>query len=208
MSKADDWLHVSPATALILALIFPIAYGLYDFFENKKCNMFSIIGFASILLTGTIGLMHLPKEYIAIKEALVPLILGGVVLCSAFTKHPLVEMLLFNDSFLKMDVVNKIIDEQNKQHVITNMKKKYTMYFASSFLLSAILNFILAKILIHSETGTVEFNKELGRMTFWSYPVIVLPCTIVLMLILCRTINDIEKSLKVNFEEIIRIGQK
>lgn len=208
MSKADDWLNVTPATALIVALVFPVGYGVHDFLKNRKFNIFSIIGFASILLTGTIGLMHLPKEYIAIKEALVPLILGAVVLLSAFTKHPLVEMLLFNESLLQMDIVRQSVIANNKQSQMANMKKKYTLYFASSFLLSAILNFVLAKMLIHSDTGTAAFNKELGRMTFWSYPVIVLPCTVVLMVILWKMINDIESMLDVKFEDILRIGKK
>ena len=53
--------------------------------------------------------------------------------------------------------------------------------FSSSFLLSAILNFALAEYLLQSPAGTPEFNEELGKMTALSFPVIMVPCTIVLM---------------------------
>ena len=36
---------------------------------------------------------------------------------------------------------------------------------ASSFFLSAVLNYSLAKILVKSQPGTEAFNAELGRMT-------------------------------------------
>ena len=204
MSKADDWLGLSPALALIIALIFPIGYGVRDFWINKKFNIFSAIGFSSILLTGTIGLLHLPKEYIAIKEAAVPLVLGSIVFISAYTQHPLVETLIFNDSLLKMDLIHKRIEENCFQQEFSKLLSRSTIQFAGSFLLSAILNYILAKYFVHSDTGTVGFNKELGRMTFWSYPVIVLPCTIILMCIMIRLMKAIEKMTELKFEDFLR----
>ena len=204
MSKADDWLGLSPALALVIALVFPIGYGVRDFWINKKFNIFSAIGFSSILLTGTIGLLHLPKEYIAIKEAAVPLVLGSIVFISAYTQHPLVETLIFNDSLLKMDLIHKRIEENCFQQEFSKLLSRSTIQFAGSFLLSAILNYILAKYFVHSDTGTVEFNKELGRMTFWSYPVIVLPCTIILMCIMIRLMKAIEKMTELKFEDFLR----
>jgi hypothetical protein len=69
--------------------------------------------------------------------------------------------------------------------------------------LSEILNYVLARYFIHSETGTVEFNKELARMTFWSYPVIVLPCTIILMTTLMGLIKRLAKLTHLSWEEML-----
>ena len=41
---------------------------------------------------------------------------------------------------------------------------------AASFLVSTVLNFGLAKYLIHSPSGTPEFAEEMARMTALSYP--------------------------------------
>ena len=204
MSKADDWLGVSPEVALICALIFPIGYGLFDFYKNRKCNIFSVVGFVSVLLTGTIGLLRLPKEYVAIKEATVPLILGLCVLVSAYTKYPLVKTLLFNDTIMNMELIEQKLIETDSLKVFKKLLANSTVKFSLSFLLSAILNYVLACYFIHSDTGTAEFNRELGRMTFWSYPVIVLPCTVILMIILFDLMKKVGKLTGLDLESIIR----
>ena len=55
--------------AIITALAFPVLFGLKDFVKIKKVNIFSTIGVASIILTGSISLLELNPIYIAIKEA-------------------------------------------------------------------------------------------------------------------------------------------
>ncbi|MDR1366736.1 MAG: hypothetical protein LBJ13_02390 [Puniceicoccales bacterium] len=202
MSKADDWFGLSPTIALIIALLFPIGYGLLDFIKSRKCNIFSIIGFVSIFLTGIIGLLQLPKEYIAIKEALVPSLIGIIVFCSAFTRYPLIKTLLFNDTIMNVELINGRLQEPESQAMFQKLLSSSTLKFSLSFLFSAILNYILACYFIHSETGTVEFNKELGRMTFWSYPVIVLPCTIILMVTLVGLIKRLQKLTHLSWEEM------
>ena len=51
---------------------------------------------------------------------------------------------------------------------------------ASAFLLSAVLNYVLAKAIVVSAPGTTAYAEELGRMTWLSYPVIVLPTMVML----------------------------
>ncbi|MDR3317703.1 MAG: hypothetical protein LBS71_02775 [Puniceicoccales bacterium] len=203
MSKADDWLKITPIVALVIALMFPLGYGILDFIRSKKCNIFSIIGFGSILLTGVIGLLRLPKEYIAIKEALVPSLLGIIVFISAFTRYPLIKTLLFNDTIMNVGLINEHLQSASDQAMFHKLLSSSTLKFSLSFLLSAVLNYILACYFIHSETGTVEFNKELARMTFWSYPVIILPCPIVLMATLMGLIKRLEKLTKLNWEQML-----
>jgi hypothetical protein len=53
--------------ALVVALLFPIGYGLYDFIKNRSMNFISLLGFLSTLLTGGIGLFELDVEWLAIK---------------------------------------------------------------------------------------------------------------------------------------------
>lgn len=202
MSKAGDWFGLNPQIALVLALTFPLGYGIVDFCHSKRCNIFSVIGFISVLLTGVIGLLKLPTEYIAIKEALLPLLLGMVVLISAFTRYPLIKVLVFNDSVMDVEKISSRVTSPEAQWTLQRLLSSGTLKISASFLLSAVLNFVLAKYLVHSETGTVEFNKELARMTVWSYPVIVLPCTIVLMVTLYQLTKQLTQLTGLSFEEI------
>ena len=82
LMKSGKWFAISPPAVLFLALIFPTGYGVFDFVARKRYNLFSIIGFISIIITGGIGLFKLDKDWIAIKEAAVPSLFGLAVLAT------------------------------------------------------------------------------------------------------------------------------
>jgi intracellular septation protein A len=208
MSKADDWFEISPKAALIIALMFPLGYGVLDFVKSKKFNIFSIIGFVSTFLTGIIGLLQLSKEYIAIKEAFMPSILGIIVFISAFTHCPMIKVLLFNDTIMDIDLINSCLNGKKDERKLQKLLQSSTLKFSFAFVLSAILNYALAHYFVHSDTGTVAFNKELARMTFWSYPIIVLPCTTFLIMILLNLMKHLERLTHLTWEEMLIGMQK
>jgi len=193
MMKGQKWFHLSPKSALVISLAFPLIYGLYDFKKKKKWNLLSIIGIFSILVTGGVGLLCLSKKWIAIKEAAIPFILGTFILLSLKTKKPLINVFLYNEQIIDVAKVESKLEEFKNHGAFQRLMSQCTWMLAGSFYLSAILNYILAKIFIQSETGTQAFTEELGRMTAWSYPVIALPCTIVLSLALWRLLSGLKK---------------
>ena len=67
------------------------------------------------------------------------------------------------------------------------------------------LNFGLAKYLIHSPSGTPEFAEEMARMTALSYPVIALPSTIVLVFALFYVYNRLSKLTGLEFEQLFNV---
>jgi hypothetical protein len=73
---------------------------------------------------------------------------------------------------------------------------------AGSFFLSSGLNFMLAKLIVRSPSGTTTFNEELGRMTALSYPVIVLPSMAVMMIALWYLFRSIKRLTHMDLEEI------
>src|SRR5690606_8442337 len=81
---------------LILALAFPIGYGIYDGVSRKKINFFSILGFLNTLLTGGLAVLALEGIWFAIKEAGFPLLIGVFVLGSAFTSKPFIKTMFLN----------------------------------------------------------------------------------------------------------------
>lgn len=195
---------LGPSLALVIALAFPLAAGIYDLIKDKKLGLVPSIGFISILLTGSIGLLKLPKEYIAIKEALVPLGFGLAVLISSFTKRPLVRTFVYNDMLMETEKVASKIEETAQQQKFDSVMVTATWILAGSFLLSSILNYALAKWIIVSETGTEAFNKEFGTMTLLSYPVIVVPSMIVTFYAMYYVISRILKMTGFELEEILR----
>ena len=190
-TSSDDYL--GPAWSIVAALVFPIGYGIWDLKQSGKVNGFSILGIISVLLTGGISLLKLPAEYIAIKEAAIPALIGIAVLVTQYSKKPLVKMLILNDQIINWEALNASLDRQNKQ---AEFKKKVAVssyIVASSFFLSSALNYILAKVILVSEPGTTAYTEELGRMTALSYPVIVIPSMILLVTALWYLFSQIGK---------------
>jgi intracellular septation protein A len=170
--------YLGPAWSVVLALAFPLTYGLIELKNTKKVNLFSVLGIVSVLLTGGISLLKLPAEYMAIKEAAIPAAIGLAVLITQFTKKPLVKALILNDQLINWE-------EFNGKVAVSS----YIVAF--SFFLSSCLNYGLAKWILVSEPGTTAYTEELGRMTALSYPVIVIPSMILLVIALVYLFKQI-----------------
>jgi hypothetical protein len=196
--------YLGQINALLLAVAIPFGYGLYHLIKEKKVEYLSILGLVSVLLTGGIGLLELDGFWIAIKEAAIPLIIGIVVLVSTFTPYPLVEKMLFNPEFMEKDL---ILENARQKSNETNLQKRLraTSYIVVlSFGLSAILNFVLARVIVTAEPGSVLFNEQLGKMQGLSFPVIALPTTLVLAFALYFLIMGIRKYTGMELKEIMK----
>lgn len=194
---------LGPTNAFILAISLPLLMALYDFVFEKKFSFVAAIGFISILLTGGIGLLKLPKDYIAIKEALIPSAFALFTVISAYTKRPLIRAMIYNDLVMDTIKIDQHLQSRNTQSQFDSVLKKGTFILASSFVLSAVLNYALAKYLIVSPTGTAEFNDQLGTMNLLSYPVIVLPCMVITIYTIYYVFNNIVKLSGLQLEEIV-----
>jgi len=199
--SGDDYLGVK--MGIVVALAFPIGYGLYDFRNRNKINFFSILGVVSVLLTGGISLLELDPKYIAIKEASIPGLLGIATLISIKTPWPLVKTILYNKSIICVDKIEQALQKNNTETAFQGSLTTASMLVASSFFLSSALNYILAKIVVVSAPGTEQFNIELGKLTALSYPVIVIPSMIVLIGSMIFLAKAITRHTGLAFEDIL-----
>jgi hypothetical protein len=190
--------------ALIIALSFPLLYGIKDLIENGKVNFFSVLGMVGVLLNGSVGLLELDTKYIAVKEAAIPAIIGLVVLFSLRTKYPLIKLFLFNDQIIDTDRVNQALKEHHAEHHFKHRLVNATYMFSGSMLLSSILNYALAIIVVTAPAGSVEFNEQLGKMTALSFPVIALPVTAVMMYALFYLFRGVTQLTGLALEDIMR----
>lgn len=184
--------HLGPVGGLVVALAFPLGWGLYELIAHKKRNFVALLGIISVLLTGGIGLFKLDNQWLAIKEAAIPSLIGIGVLISTFTKYPLVKTLLFNPTVLHVDKINEKLEEHQNRPEFDKRLMNANYLLAGTFFFSAVMNYILAKWIVVSASGTEAFNEELGQMTLMSYPVIAIPSMLMMLGIfyyLWRTIN-------------------
>ena len=156
--------HLGTAMALVVALMFPLVYGGMDLIRNKKFNFISALGFISVLLTGGIGLL-----------ALIPGLIGIAVLGSTFTRYPLMQKMLLNDTILNLPLINERLEQNGKTQAFERCLMSSNYLFASTFAFSSAMIYFLATWIVTSPAGTAAFNEELGKLTLYSYPMIAIP---------------------------------
>ncbi len=180
--------------ALITALAFPLGWGVYELLKFKKFNFIALLGLVSVLLTGGIGLLKLDPQWLAVKEAAIPAIIGIVVLISTQTRYPLIKTLLYNPKIMNSGKIKGKLDELGQTLVFEARLLKATYLLGATFIFSAIMNYVLARWIVTSPAGSAAFNEQLGQMTLLSYPVIAIPSTIMMLSIvyyLWRTIHGL-----------------
>ena len=185
---------LGPTGALITALALPLAWGIFELIKYRKFNFIALLGLISVLLTGGIGLLQLDLKWLAIKEAAIPSIIGLGVLASTFTRYPLIKTMLFNPKIMNVDKINERLEEHNNTEAFDSHLTTANYLFAGTFVFSAIMNYILAKWIVTSPTGSAAFNEELGQLTLYSYPMIAIPSMLMmaaLMYYLWRTITGL-----------------
>lgn len=198
--SGDDWL--GPVGGLLVALAFPVGYGLYDFAMRREFNLYSMLGFAGVLLTGGIGLLELPVEWLAIKEAAIPFIIGVAVVISMRTRYPLVKTILHK--VIDIDRVYEALERRGSVDAYERRVDVATYVVAFGLLVSTILNYALARIVVVSDPGTTAFNTELGRMTALSFPVITVPSITILAVALYYLVSGITKETGLEFSDIFK----
>jgi hypothetical protein len=195
---------LGPVGGLVVALAFPLTYGLVDFSRRREWNFVSILGFVSVLLTGGIGLLQLDPKWIAVKEAAVPALIGIAVVLSLRTRFPIVRTFLYNDKLIRVQAVDEALQRRGNQAAFDRTLVNASWMLAGSFFVSSVLNFVLAKIIVKSPPGTTAFNEELGRMTALSYPVIVVPSMIIMIAALWYLFNRIQRLTDLDLEQILK----
>jgi len=177
--SGDDKLGAT--MALVVALAFPIGYGIYELIFNGRRNLMALLGIVSVLLTGGIGLLKIDAQWLAVKEAAIPLCIGIGVLVANKMGYPLVKKLLFNPTIMNVEKIDQELTRQQNRQAFETRLDRANLLFAGTFLFSAVMNYFLAKMIVTSESGSSAFNEELGRMTLLSYPVIAIPSMIMML---------------------------
>ncbi|WP_415063788.1 VC0807 family protein [Bdellovibrio sp.] len=202
---------IGPPAALVLALAFPLGYGIYDLVKRKKVNAFSALGLLNVLFTGGLALLGLHGFWFAVKEAAFPTLVGLFVLGSAFTRRPFIETLFLNPAIMKVELLEQRLQEHGKQKEFHAHMKSATVWLSLSFAFSAVCNFILARRIfinidpaLSSEAQSVILNEQIAQMTTWSMAVIMVPSILFLLGIFWYLMRGIKQHAGLSTEELLR----
>lgn len=214
---ARPW-HLGPVKALLVALAFPIAYGVWHFVKTRKANFFSSLGLVSVLLTGglTIFLWN-PDGTIkpnadvlfGLKEGSIPFILGIAVIGSHRTSNPLLRTMLYSDALFDIRRIEQRVEERGAHEGYRAILFHATLLFAASFFISTVLNFGLAlHFLGDLDTAATNareiYNAKVGKITGWGFAVIGVPMLLFLFLTLRRLVQQLGRLTGLKEEEILQ----
>ena len=191
---------------LIFALSFPLFYFLNDLRINTKVNFISILGFINVLLTGLIGILGekygISRSWFIIKEGIIPLIIGLLVLLSMKSKTPLVKELIYNPVLFNIKKINENFSENNNDD-FNKIFYHSTYLISASFLLSSIIQFFLASYIVTVDPGHSDFNNQVGTMTWVSYFVVMAPCMSMFGFALWKLIVGIKRITGLETDQIL-----
>ncbi|MAX66792.1 MAG: VC0807 family protein [Bacteriovoracaceae bacterium] len=200
-----------PVIALCVALSFPVGFFIWDWVKEKRISIISILGFVNVLLTGGFALFQLNSNWFAIKEMSIPLLIGIGIAYTAFTKKPLVKMFLNNEELINTQLIEEKLNEHGTHKEYENSLKKLTLYFALTFLVSAILNYILAVNIITDiapeldEVSRMKMrNEQIADLTWKSYIIILAPSFIMLSVILWKANQIMKKFTQLTLEQVLK----
>ncbi len=196
--------RLGPMWGLVVALIFPIGYGAYDFVRRKKTNFLSIVGLLSVLLYGGLGLVKADGFWFAVKDAAMSSLFGAAVLFSLRTKTPMLREMFYNDQLVDVARVDATLAERGQRDAFEKLLRRATIWLAVSFLASAPVNFALARYVLRAAPGTPEFNAQLGRMHLLVWPVIVVPSMIVVTFLFWKLVTGLTRLTGLTVDEIFR----
>ena len=192
----------SAALVLVVALAFPTGYFVLDYLRRRELNWISAVGFAGTLLTGGIGLFRLSPFWVAVKEASIPLFIAAVMIFS----RKLIRTFLFNETVFDVPAIEEAAAARGNADEIAATLKRCSRVLTASFLLSAALNFALARVIVKTdpELDSAAFNEEIGEMMALSWPIITLPCLIFIFAALLILLKGLEKASGMKAEELFR----
>ena len=190
-----------------IALLGPVIYFFYDLLNRKNINLISIIGFINILLTGGIGIFGakfgLSKNWFILKEGLLPIIIGLVLIIMSKYRQSSFNNILLNDVLFDNDKIRISIKEDMKyefQYIV----RKAGYYLIAGFFISSIIQFTLASVIVVSSPGEPSFNQEVSTMTWVSYIAVLLPTMLIVGKGYLGLISGIEKITSLKRDEFLK----
>lgn len=214
--EARPW-HLGPLKALGLALALPLGYGIWFFVKTRKMNFFSGLGLFSVLLTGGLTLWlwnedGTVKENAAtlfgLKEASIPFVLGLAIIVSHWTKTPLLRTFLYSDSIFDIRKIEKRVGEIQAQDAYQKVLLNATLWFSMAFLISTVLNFVLAQYFLgdldHTAPNAREvYNEKVAKVTGYGFLVIGVPILAFLFFTLKKLLSGLRGITGFSDEELM-----
>ena len=187
------------ANALVVSLLFPTVYFIYGCIKHGQASVVSIIGFIGVLVTGVVGLFELSSQWLAVKDAAIPLVLGVLLLFTLKMRPPLLVRMVCNDQIMDIKNVYAALERNGKEYEFRRLFTTTTIFFFVSFLISAVTHYILAIVVLVDPMPT---NEQIAELMYLKYPYCVLPFAVCIVFCVWYLFRGLTKLTGMKFEDI------
>ncbi len=203
LAQLSDPKRLGPVWGLILAVMLPLGYGLWDFFHRRQFNLLSALGLVSVLITGVLGLLKTDPFWFAVKAGALGAVMGLAIPLTLKSRRPLVKQLLYNDQILATEKIESALAERGTAVGLDALLRRVSWILAATFFVSGIANFIMARWLVTAVSGSPEFNVQYGKLHALEWPIIALPNLAVMAWCLFGFLRDLGKLTGLSQDEML-----
>lgn len=198
---------LGPFWALVVSLLFPVGFGIWCLWNKKGWNVFSLLGFVTILLSGGLGLLKLDAFWFAVKESAMPVMLGLAFPITHRFGRPLINALVMQPHLLNVNALQSALGEGTRRSAFNASLFRASCGMGLGMLGSAVANFFLALWLLGGkEPGSEAFVKGIGKLNWMGLLVIGIPMTAVMMLVFIWLMRQIQRITGLERDDLLNPG--
>lgn len=185
--------RLGPFYALVVSMLFPLAFGVWCWWKKHAWNVFSILGLATILLSGGLGLLKLDAFWFSIKESAMPLALGAAFPLSHAWGKPLINALVMQPQLLNLRALEAALHTPERRAAFERAVWGASWGIGLGMIGSSVANFFLALYLLGGkEPGGEAFVRGIGTLNWASMIVIGVPMMVVMLLVFMALVRSVQ----------------
>lgn len=199
--------RLGPFWALVVSLLFPVGFGAWCLWKKTGWNVFSVLGFVTILLSGGLGLLKLDAFWFAVKESAVPVMLGLAFPLTHRFGRPLINALVMQPHLLNLKSLNAALTNGTKRSQFDAALFRASCGMGFGMIGSSVANFFLALWLLGGkEPGSEAFVKGISKLNWMGLLVIGVPMTVVMMFVFVWLLRQIQRITGLERDDLLNPG--
>jgi hypothetical protein len=199
---------VGPFWALVISLLFPIGFGIWCLWKKTGWNIFSILGFVTILLSGSLGLLKLDAFWFAVKESAMPLALGIAFPLSHRFGKPLIKALFMQSHVMNVKTLEASLAIEDRRSRFNAALFRASCGMCIGMIGSAVANFPLAMWLLGGkEPGSEAFVKGIAKLYWVNLVVIGVPMMGAMVVVFLWFLREIRRITHLERDDLLNPGR-
>ena len=187
--------------ALCVAIAGPLLHGIFTVATTGAPRPLHVVSLISVVLSGGIGLVGADTRWFALKEGLVPSLLGAAAFASTWSPWPVVRELL--REIIDAERLDGLARERGTTGDVDYALRRANGLFGAVLAASGLASAIVASFMVTSPSGSVEYAQEVGKYTMTTLLAITGPVVVAQIFVLRSVMNAIEAATGVEFEALM-----